>query len=98
MVITIFGEPESGKTTLARDFTKQKNTAWLAEGLQGLTSPFWTYRFHVNKETDFIVIDNIRESEYLDLVKKFSESKLEIHTPCKKSKIIDMPNVILIIN
>ena len=90
MVTVIYGAPETGKSTKAREVTKGKKAVWFHE--KGLTGPFAFSQ--VEKDTEFLVIE---EAENIDLCKSIAAlDEIVIEKQCKIPFGMKRPHLIIV--
>jgi hypothetical protein len=92
MIITIEGKPSSGKSLLAEQICFGKNFKIIPE--YNLSQCFWTNYLGVNEETEFIIVDDVKE--YDKTYYLFKPDFLWIMERGKKDFKIKMPTIILI--
>lgn len=90
----IHGEPDSGKSTIAIAMSSLYNECLKFENTRSAMVPF---AFH-NPEVDLIKIDNIRLLDFNQVFNKFLNGHLIINDPMKFRRLIDMPDVILVVD
>lgn len=90
MIITIEGTRGSGKTTICNKIWKHKKAFFINE--QDVKKTFAFER--INKETDFIVIDEVLDYDFV--YKYFKEDYLYVNKRFGMPFIIKMPDVILV--
>jgi len=90
MIITIEGKQRSGKSTLALNICKGKNTVHICEG--DLPHPFWSHE--ITESTDYIIVDDCKHFEKTHSI--FTTNFVEVNKKGVWPYTVKMPNVILV--
>ena len=93
--VTIFSGPQhSGKTTQARELTKQKNAVWLFKDC-----PESHHHKHITQDTDIVVFDEIRPFD-IAYIAEFAAKEFISFRPNKAAATITMerPEILICTN
>lgn len=89
-LIVIKGKAGSGKTTRVKEITRGKNCVYI----NYVQDSYWLFSM-VNKNTEYIVFDNVTKKGLKKIKKVFKKEYMRIESPCVPIKIISTPNFIV---
>jgi len=93
--VTIFAGPQnSGKTTKARELTKQKNAVWLFKACLNRN-----HHKHISQDTEIVVFDEIRQLD-ISYIAAFAAKEFISFRPNKATTTITMerPEILICTN
>lgn len=92
MIITIEGNPEEGKTSLAKKICENRKTVFINS-----CSIFTPFGFmSIENDTEFIIVDDIKRKDFEKVYSVFKQKNIQIERRGEKIFSIKTPNVILI--